>query len=132
MPVVYLVDERISNSRLVLESVPIGEIGISINSHMSVPEIVTAVIRALASPGPSGAGGSTASAVRMISSLRVMAHGDSEQLFLGRGIDAKTAVQLTPLASLMRAGAVGHCYLLGCNVASSTHRAEPFLGGAAT
>jgi hypothetical protein len=137
MPVVYLVDERISNPRLVLESVPDSDLGFSITSYMSIPEIVTAVIGGLASAAParprsSGALGSATSAVQMISTLRIMAHGDSGQLFLGRGVDARTAVQLTPLAGLMRAGAAGHCYLLGCNVASSTHRAERFLGGAAT
>jgi hypothetical protein len=107
MPIVYLIDERVSNPRLLLESVPDGDLGFSITSYMSIPQIVTTVIRGLASPTPGGAPGSSASSVRMISSLRIMAHGDSGQLFLGKGVDAQTAVQLTPLAALMRAGAIG-------------------------
>ena len=67
----------------------------------------------------------------MITGLRIVAFGDGGQIVLGRGIDRRNAVQLAPLSSHMRVGASGHCWLLGCNVASTSYRPERFLGGAA-
>ena len=64
----------------------------------------------------------------LISGLRILAHGDSYQLFLGDGITARNAAQLVPLSSYMRSA---QCDLLGCNIAVSITRLEQHLGGAA-
>ena len=68
----------------------------------------------------------------MINAVRILAFGNSEQLLLGRGIDARNAVQLAPLCAYIRAGALGRCLLLGCNVVIDRPLPEYFLGGSAT
>lgn len=135
MPLVYLIDERISNPRSILESVPKHDIGFLISAWTRVPEIVLMVSKGLAAANPTLKGSkatpnSETPAAQMITALRIYAHGDADLLRLGWGIDERSAVQLKPLAQQMLCGASGDCVLLGCNVAISTHRAERFLGGA--
>lgn len=139
MPLIYLVDERISNPRSILDSVPKQDIGFLIGAWTSVPEIVRMVQQGLTggtstaakSTSTSSTGGSRGVAALMITALRIYAHGDAEHIQLGWGIDERNAVQLKPLASQMLGGAGSDCLVLGCNVAISTHRAERFLGGGA-
>jgi hypothetical protein len=139
MPLVYLIDERISNPRSILDSLPKQDLGFLIGSWTSVPEIVHTVMNGLTGKTPastkssSGSSSTKSKAIegRMITALRIYAHGDAEHIQLGWGIDERNAVQLKPLASQMLGGAGSDCLLLGCNVAISTHRAERFLGGAA-
>lgn len=135
MPIVYLVDERMSNPRSILESIPETDIGFLINSYMPVSEIVTTIIDGLSASVPEVEPGrglrGEAPAAPMITGFRIMAFGHSHELVLGRGIDVYNAVQLSPLSSHMLGGASSDCLLLGCNVALGASRAETFLGGSA-
>jgi hypothetical protein len=136
MPLVYLIDERISNPRSLLASVPEVDLGFLIPATMPIIEILSKVMKGLG--GMEGGGGKTqsknvreATAAPMITGLRIFAHGDSNQVHLGRGIHLRNVVQLTPLAAHMRLGASAECLLLGCNVAMDTFQQERFLGGSA-
>ena len=134
MPVVYLVDERISHPRKVLENIPKADVGIAINPYVPVGEIVPLVIKRLAGFG-SGSSSARSSSGRvtsekpMITELRIVAHGHRDQLSLGWGIDVRNAAQLAPLSPLMHTGASGRCLLLGYNVALGSPLREVFLGG---
>jgi hypothetical protein len=130
MPVVYLVDERISHARRVLENIPKADVGIPISPYMPLRDIVPVVIKRLAGFGAESSRSSRVTAEKpMITELRIVAHGHREQLLLGWGIDARSAAQLAPLCSLMRTGASGRCLLLGYNVALNSPLREAFLGG---
>jgi hypothetical protein len=136
MPLVYLIDERISNPRSLLASIPEVDLGFLIPATMPIVELLSTVIKGLG--GMEGGEKKTqsknvreATAAPMITGLRIFAHGDSNQVHLGRGIHLRNVVQLTPLASHMRLGASAECLLLGCNVAMDTFRQERFLGGSA-
>jgi len=137
MPVVYLVDERITQPRSVLDSIPEVDLGFLISSYTSIPEIVSMVIKGLATgisetAPPRRGGRRETPAAAMITAFRIYAHGDAETIHLGRGIDERNAVQLKSLSAQITGGAGAACMLLGCNLAISTHRVERFLGGAAT
>lgn len=136
MPLVYLIDERMTQAHAILASIPKVDLGFVITPYMSVLEIVLAVNEGLegAPPPPAKSHHRTAqekTTAAMITAIRIMAHGNSEMLHLGQGIDERNAVQLQPLGAAMLAGANAECLLLGCNVAMSTPRSERFLGGAA-
>ncbi|HEY3899540.1 MAG TPA: hypothetical protein VGM54_13045 [Chthoniobacter sp.] len=131
MPVVYLVDDRISHSRSVLENIPKTDVGISINPYLPLTEIVPMVIRRLAGSGENSRTSSrrVSSEKPMITELRIVAHGHRDQLLLGWGIDVRNAAQLAPLSPMMRTGASGRCLLLGYNVTLNSPLRETFLGG---
>jgi hypothetical protein len=136
MPLVYLVDERISHPKSILADIPKTDLGFLITSYMSVAEIVSTITQGLEASDPlaaesRGHSAREATAAPMITGLRIMAYGDSRQVHLGWGIDVRNAVQLTPLAAHMRLGASAECMLFGCNIAVNMVRSERFLGGAA-
>src|SRR4051812_981266 len=119
MPYIYLVDERIQNPDAVLNNVPESDLGFRIDPYQSVQQIASLIVSGLVSLAPAAPRGRrsiarNAPAAPMISGMRIMAHGDSGELFLGRGVTARNAVELGPLANYMRTGATGHCHLLGC------------------
>lgn len=127
MPVLYLVDERVSNARAVLDSVPAVDLGFPIHAYMAVSEIVLTVVKKLS--GAASGGRSDPLTAPMITAVRILAHGNREELALGRGIDARNATQLAPLSSHIRGGASGDCRLLGCNMGSGAPAAARFFGG---
>jgi hypothetical protein len=134
MPVVYLVDERISHPRKVLENIPKADVGIAINPWMPLREIVPMVIKRLAGFGPGSSSSSTSSGrvtsgKPMITELRIVAHGHHDQLLLGWGVNDRNAAQLAPLCPMMHTGASGRCRLLGFNVALNSPLREAYLGG---
>ncbi|EDY19668.1 hypothetical protein CfE428DRAFT_2844 [Chthoniobacter flavus Ellin428] len=129
MPVVYLIDERVSNPRLILDSVPEADLGFLVNPYFTVGQIVSLVIKGLVTRGEKMIRGRTE--LPMISELRIMAAGHDEELRLGWGINARNAVQLAPLSLYLASGASGRCSLLGYNAALNRPRREQFLGGSA-
>lgn len=134
MPVVYLIDERITQAHMVRESIPDVDLGFIIKSYASVTDIVSTVVDGLAASENKDKsiklrGG--VDAAPMATSLRIFAYGDCEMLRLGWGIHERNAIQLAPLASCLRGGASGECLLLGCNVALGVPRPERSMGGSA-
>jgi hypothetical protein len=134
MPVVYLIDERFASSKALLGDVPPADLGFLIGPYLSVNDIVSMVHKELTPSAPTTLRRTfsrDAVETPMITALRIVAYGDGKELSLGRGIDARNAVELTPLAALFRGGASASCFLLGCEVSSGSQR-ERFLGGTAT
>lgn len=129
MPVVYLIDERVSNPKLILDSIPKADLGFLINPHIAVGQIVSLVIKGLVTRGERMIRGRTE--LPMITELRILATGHDEELRLGWGINARNAVQLAPLSLYLSTGASGRCSLLGYNAALNRPRREQFLGGSA-
>lgn len=145
MPAVYLVDEGIQNPDQVLNTVPEDAIGLRIDRSMAVPFIARLVIDSLYSLATPSASSSTSSrrsgvtpgratqpTAPLITDFRIMCHGDSGRLYLGRGVDARNAAQLVPLRQHIRPGLSSRCLLLGCNVASNSHSAERDMIGTPT
>jgi hypothetical protein len=147
MPRVYLVDERVGNARLALETIPQGDLGLPITPALSVSEILATILDAMtAAESGAGAAGRPRAASKsrgagqsshdepetfLISELRILASGRGDELLLGQGVDVRNVAQLAPLFPYMRTAASGRCLLLGCNVAIGTGRVEHFLGGSA-
>jgi hypothetical protein len=134
MPIVYLVDERMSHARTVLDSISKDDVGIGISPYLPLRDIVPLVIKRLAGFRPGSSSSSTSSGYvapekRMITELRIVAHGHRDQLFLGWGIDLRNVTQLAPLSPCMHTGASGRCLLLGYNVALNSPLREVYLGG---
>jgi len=135
MPRLYLVDERVANSHLIVESIPKGDLGLRIDPYLSVTDIVGKVVEAItdADRDEHSLRRSTLDEPKsfLITQLRIMAYGSGDELCLGWGIHARNAGQLAPLAPYLRTGSSGRCMLFGCNVAMNMQRAERFLGGSA-
>lgn len=130
MPVVYLIDERVNHAQGLLRHVPQGDLGFLVGPYLSVREVVSKLMEGMKALEVKAA--RERSEPPLINELRILASGHAEELRLGWGINARNAVQLSPISLYMSTGASGKCLLLGYNAAVATPQRESFLGGSAT
>ncbi len=130
MPVVYLIDERVNHAEGLLQNVPQGDLGFLVGPYESVWEVVSKLMAGMKAFAVKTARDS--SEPPLINELRILASGHGEELRLGWGINARNAVQLSPISLYLSTGASGKCSLLGYNAMIATPRREASLGGSAT